>query len=504
MRILFVTGALVGSLLFPSVLCAEGWVTSRDEVTNQTTQTLTLRISPAAEPRPALSVRFIPDESERADGNSMVHYLKAMGFFEQNATRQKITEYSIAESERINNGEIEADQRRPYVWLTMRPDQIPLEEAKEYLQWLSWQPKWIREAVKFRGFSGERNMASVDFPIGYLLPEIQSFREFARMQSLRCRVAIAEDRVDDAIEIVGQQYAMANHLSKDDFFVSALVGAAIHAMACDDALYIAEHPDAPNMFWAYAMLPNPVVDMPQAYAWERGLLYQQLKPLKEVTENPRPAGYWSDVIRRLTPGLASLEIEGLNFVGRASSDAQQLAVVTALGSGYSQATTYLVEEAGMDRSQVEAYPTMQTVLLAACKLYEELRDEQFKLRRLPYPEVAKRGLFRKFDKQVDDYKQRYGVAAELATVLFVGFEAIWNAEQRCEMREAMGQAVEAIRLHMHENDGTFPRSLDGLSLPPGSNPHTGADLGYENLGGRAVITGEARFITYRIILEKSR
>ncbi|GAB5402684.1 MAG: hypothetical protein Aurels2KO_09150 [Aureliella sp.] len=498
------TAGLLAIAMFgspPETLAFDDWTQSVDEATGVTLITMDVRIHPAKEANPALSINFIPGDHERLDGNSAVHYLKALGFFEQTFARQKLTEYHQAESKRVQDGEIESDAVRPYIWLETPPAELPLEEVREFLSYTSFQPKILREAAKYRSFSGERNMAGTESPIMYLLPEIQSFREAARMQSLRCRLAITEDRVDDAVEIIGQQFAMANHLSQDIFFVSALVGCAIQGIANTDALYLAQHADTPNLYWAYASLPKPLIEMRQSYSFERNFLFEQIDALRDVDERPRPAGYWSDVIDRILPKLKDLEVEGVNITGGdVSLEAQRLALVTHLAGSYPGARDYLVEDLGMDAATVDAYPTVQTVLLAVCKVYLELRDAQFKLRHLDYPDVVRLDGFGKFQDLLRKRTDRIGAAAGIATALLPALHSIWAAENRCQLNIATAQTVESIRHYAATHDGALPKSLDQLELPAPKNPFTGELLEYEIIRGRGILQASSRNMRSRIIL----
>ena len=188
----------------------------------------------------------------------------------------------------------------------MAPAELPLDEVKQFLQLTSFQPPFLREAAQRRTMDLDRQMRNVQDPLMYILPEIQSMRELARTQSLRCKVAIAEGRIDDAIAILGQQYAMARHLGQDEFLVSNLVGIACAGIAWQDALYLVQHPKTPNLYWAFAALPQPLFDLRQANAFERQFLYEQVKVLREVNETPRPVGYWQDFVDRLIPQVRSL------------------------------------------------------------------------------------------------------------------------------------------------------------------------------------------------------
>lgn len=479
----------------------DDWVQTQDSATGATLVTMELRIHPAPEPQPALSVRLMPDENQRIDGNAAVHYLKAMGFFEQTNAKQKLTEYHLAENERIAKEGLDYSASRPYVWLNMPPSQLPIHEVKQFLTYTSFQPPILREAVLRRSFSGERNMDAQDSPIMYLLPEIQSFREVARIQSLRCRLAIAENRIDDAIEILGQQFAMANHLSQDSFFVSALVGCAIQGIANTDALYVAQHADAPNLYWAFAALPKPLIAMRQAYAFERDFLYQQVKVLREVSEKPRPAGFWIDFVDRLLPQIKDLEVEGLNLTGGdVPADMQRLAFVTLIASAYPGARDYLIEHCDITASQVDAYPATQTVMLAICKLHEELRDASFKWRLINYEDVVSRDGFGQFVKLVGERTSKIGAAASIATSLLPSLDSIWRAENRCQMKTAMAQTVESIRQYAAEHDSVLPTTLDHLALPAPKNAFTGQQLQYELSAGRGILTAKTRNRHYRLIL----
>lgn len=503
------------SLLWPVLIAAtfcnaqdaraEDWVIERDEATGISTYRMNLTIYPAAEPRPALKTRFIADEFERYDGNSATFYLKAMGFFEQSNSRQILTEFFHQQSEKVSSGELEPDEMPPYTWLKTPPSELPIQEVKEFLRPLAFQPWFLSEATKRREFELDREIRQVENPIGYLLPEIQSFRQAARWQSLRCRVAIAENRVDDAIQILGQQFAMANHLSQDQFFVSALVGCAIHGIAANDALYLQNHPDTPNLYWAYASLPQPLVQLRDAYAFERQFLYEQVKVLREVDEQPRSAGYWQDFARRLLPQIQGLEIEGFRVADKnASPMMQQAQLAMRIAAAYPGARRYLIDEYGMDAIQVDQYPTTQVVMLALTKFYDELRDERFKWRFVDYAQAVQQEKFLALDKDLEERTAKIGWAGEVGAVLFPALHSLWAAENRVQMFTALSQTVAAIRDYAAANDGKLPHSLAHLPLPAPENVFTGNPIDYEYINGNGVLLAKAKGMQFRLVLTAAK
>ncbi|MCH7728264.1 MAG: hypothetical protein IH991_17565, partial [Planctomycetes bacterium] len=180
------------------------WVEQRDEHTGILVQTKELTLYPAAEAKPALKHRLLLDPFERTRGNAAIFYLKALGFLEQNAARDRIAQFRKEAVARAKKEGKDTRQLPPYVWLNTPPDKMPREEVKKYLRLTSFQPQFIREGARRSHFDMDRNFREVDDPIGYLLPEIQNLRELARTQSIRCRLAIAEGRIDDAIATIEQ------------------------------------------------------------------------------------------------------------------------------------------------------------------------------------------------------------------------------------------------------------------------------------------------------------
>ncbi len=361
-----------------------GWIEEKDEQTGILVHTMELTLHPQGEPRPALKHRLLPDEFDMLDGNAAIYYLKALGFLEQDPARDRLRQlYKSAADKARREGKPEGEAP-PYGWLSMTPAELPLDEVKDFLKITSFQPQYMREAARRRTFDVDRNLREVENPIAYLLPEIQSMRELARMQALRCKVAIAEGRLDDALAILGQQYALGWHLGQDEFLVSNLVGIACASIAWDDALYLVQQPDAPNLYWAVASLPDPFIDCRRALAVERQLVYLQFKLLREVDDTLRPAGYWQDFITRLAPPFASFSRDfGMPWTVDDPESARALLVAFVAGA-YPGAKRYLVEECGMDSQQVDAYPTAQVVFLAMVRFYDEARDDYFKWAHLPF------------------------------------------------------------------------------------------------------------------------
>jgi hypothetical protein len=479
----------------------DGWLHERDAQTGLLVTTKELVLHPQAEPRPALKHRLIPDEFDRLPGNAGVYYLKALGFLEQDSARDKLTQTLKEARSKAEKTGTPVQKVPPYVWLTTAPRDLPLAEVKEYLSLTRFQPEMIRDAALRDRFDMDRNFREVDNPIAYLLPEVQNLRELARTQSVRCRLAIAEDRVDDAIAILGQQFAMARHLGQDEFLISSLVGIAISSIAWNDATYLVQHPKAPNLYWALAAMPTPLVDLRHSMAVERQFFYQQLKVLREVDETPRPAGYWQEFLDRFVEQMNYLMSE-LNLPSVLRD--QELARTTMVGliaAAYPGARDYLIQEEHLPREQVDAYPTAQVVFLAMVRYHEKWQDEVFKWMYLPVWQVRSKANSGTVDAAMHAEGDKYGWYTMPTRVLLPAIRAARTAEARCDQGIAMLRTVEAIRMYAAAHEGQLPPSLDALPVPAPIEPFTGKTIDYEVFGDRAVLSGHSLpGIRYRFVL----
>ncbi len=329
------------------------WTHERDKQYGHIMATAELTLHPMPEARPALRYRLVRDRYEMRIGDSAPFYLKAIGFFEQTNAQAAVREFIQTNAKKAR--EEGKEDYPPYIWLETPPKELPKEEVKKFLQWMTFQSQFLEEASYRSTFHLGRDMKQIEDPIAYLLPEIQQLRELARMQSLRTRMAIAEDQVDDALVILRQQYSLAKHLGDDEFIVSNLVGAAIAGIAFGDSLHLLQHANTPNLYWAFASLPDPLIDMSNANSYERNLLVEQVKVLREVSEEVRPAGFWSDFIDRLVPSILSLQSE-LSIAGN-GPEQLRAGVVGMIAASYPNAKRFLIEDCGMPKAKVESYPT---------------------------------------------------------------------------------------------------------------------------------------------------
>lgn len=440
------------------------WMVVKDSVSGGTTMTMDMTLSPKAESSPALRYRFIADGFDLLEENSAVYYLKAMGFLEQSSALELLMKERAQTRKIVEETGKDYYSLPPHVWLDQTPAELPLDKVKEYLSLTRFQTRDLAEAAKRKFFSMERNIRSVEEPTMVLLAEIQVMRELARNQRLRCRVAIAEGRVDDAIAILGQQFALARHVDQDIFVVSSLVGAAIAGIAWEDALHLTQHPDCPNLYWAVASLPTPLITMENAMDFERQFFLEQVKVLREVDETPREESYWKTFIEKFEKQVTHLE--SWHDDGTLNHTRMNQAMIEAMiEASYPASKLYLVEETGIDSKIVDSYPKAQAVFLAMKRLHEVLRDKSFQWRYVPYANAIASAEFQNLEKEMTSMASKLGKAGEIALSLLPSGTNLFQAKRRIVDKLVLLQTVESIRDHASAHQGKLPSTLADLRLP---------------------------------------
>ena len=456
------------------VVSREGaWENLRGRIT---TLRRTVTLVPKAEHKPALSIRFIPNSFNAKPGNAAIYYLKAGGFFEQTAAMQAKRKFEDESRAAAGDGDF-----APYVWLETEVKDLPVENMKEYLVYTSFQPLFLEEAASRLHCDFDRQIKSVENPVGYLLPEVQAIRDTARIQALRYLLAMAENRADDAVKILGQLIAMGPHLCQEPFLVSNLVGAACVNIGLDKAYYLSEHPSAPNLYWAIAQLPKPLIQIEQSLAYEREFLFEQVKALREVDAIPKPDGYWSEFIDRFTAAIQGIgaPFDRLESMGKAG-------ITLAIGSNVPIAREYLVEVEGMSSDALDKLPNAQIFFLAMRRFYERYRDEEFKYSFLP--ENA-RNKTKAPTSKLAEVTQRYGLITLPTSVFLPAVQAAQGASLRTQQQLAMWQTIEAIRHHLATHDNKLPATLDELELPAPYDPLTNGPFEYAIHAAGATLKG---------------
>lgn len=406
-----------------------------------------LTVTPAAAPPYALQYALLPPLLDQEPGNAVLLYYLARD--------------AVPSAE---------DDARVNAWLALPPDQLPRDAVREFLGGLN---------LGNIELGARRRDADWGLPIeegvNMMLPRLSEFRGIARLLALKARLETVEGRYDDAIRTLQTGFAFARHVGQGPTIIQKLVGIAIAALMQQQVALWIDQPGSPNLYWALARLPDPMIDMAEALEWERSWLFLQFPPLRDLRAANLTPEQWRQAVSEL-----------LSMLGDEQEQAPVLAAL-AVARQYPRAKEYL-RGLGMTEEQIEAMPAPQAVAIHSLDVYRRLSDDTYKWFSLPYWQ-AHEGL-RQAEQAVEE-AARTGEGDPFVR-LIPALSRAYFQQARLDRRLAALRTVEAIRMHAAAHDGALPATLAEIDVVPVPiDPVTGQPFAYELRGRTAVLTGPA-------------
>jgi hypothetical protein len=276
-------------------------------------------------------------------------------------------------------------------------------------------------------------------------------------------------------------------VARSPLLINNLVGIAI-AGTMNESVRDWIEAGGPNLYWALASLPNPLVDIRPALQQETYLPLKLFPFLQDPENAKRTPEQWREMIGEAVQSLG-------NLADRPSVSSNVLAQTMATGlilAGYPAAKQQLLDS-GMDAAKVEAMPVGQVVAIQSARAYRKVYQESMKWTRLPYwqsyrhmratfAELRGKGFFGKPGDMP--------AVVPIAGLLLPAVEAATFAPVRLQRDMAALQTIEALRMVAAGDNSQFPSSLEPLQqqFPSPPDPATGKLIDYQLKNGTAILT----------------
>lgn len=425
-------------------------------------QVVRLSLAPAAEPEPALKYELLPRPSQRSPGNAAPYYYRAMlGLHQLGETRRAQAEVEKAGLEapldQLPKGELAT-------WLAAHRQVLTSLRTAAYRERCDWD-------LRVQDLEG---MEAMEFPIH----EAQDARSLAGLLRVKARLELAEGKLDDALETIRQGFQLSRDVGQQPMLVNALVALAIAGTMTDTLAEFIDQPEAPNLYWAIAGLPRPLVDIRPAMRAEMELPEKLLPFLKDAETAQRTPEQWQKLVAQ---GLRELHVPGggdwrSNERDDAAADDAAAAI---MARAYPIARRELAA-AGFDPERLEKMPAGQVIAIQSSRALRHCFHDVFKCLLLDDSVAAQRL------EEVTGRLEREGYTGSaprkdplgLAALLLPSVNYVHHASARLNRDLAALQAIGAIRMHAAAG-GKLPASLDEITLVPvPHNPATGRAFGY--------------------------
>ncbi len=349
-------------------------------------------------------------------------------------------------------------QEKLIAWEESSVEKLPVAEVKKYLQQYALSFRALDSAAKADRCDWEfASKVSVQ-NIEPLLAEVQTYRELARFQKLRVRVALAENDFESALRDIRTGVRLGKDVGEGPTLINALVGIAIASIFLNELEQMVQRPNAPNVYWALTTLPHPLID-PRPSLEGEGRIFDNLFPnAKQLEKGPVSAERANALLDEMLTAFSTMGA----VVPNGGVGALPLAAFVALNAPGARKQ---LAELGWAAAVIEKMPPAQVVALRAVAAYRVITDDQTKCFSLPLPEG--RAELAKARTRADKLKKDSGdpiVAAFAMTLPAV--EKVYEAHTRTNRRVAVLRAVEAVRLHAAANGGRPPQSLADIKVVP--------------------------------------
>ena len=423
-----------------------------------------LAVRPAAAPSPALRYKLLPELRDRQSGNAVTLYYKAFSPDWQTYRKQEFQEALDAAVD-LPPGELRKSPAAPIARSRML-EAVDDAARRTYIDWE------LLPGIRKEG-------------IGLLLPDAQGMRSFGQLLAIRARLDVADGKFDKAVYGLQTGFALARHFCQAPTLIHGLIGAAVAHQMFPQIEFLIQQPGAPNLYWALADLPRPLIDLRTAYQGERLFLDWIAPGVRDRVADPTAPPMSPDQLQECMDRLA--QIEG-NGGSRTPNPVARLALAAMAAQRYPMARAWLMTR-GWTAAQIDALPVTQAALMYEVYDYDRHYDEAMKWHTQP-PAVAAAGL-EEFERQLKREVADQGPAS-FARLLLPATQKVFQSSLRVDRRIAALQCVEAVRLYAAAHDGRPPAALvDITEVPVPADPATGKPFEYSRRADTAVLTAPA-------------
>jgi hypothetical protein len=415
-----------------------------------------LKSEPAGEPTPALRYRMWITPTHRKPGSALLHFSRAMLLCRQ-----------IPDETRNRYQEWVADDAN-------RPSARKLSDAVQVLQNVYHELHEMALCEDTKWDHRIRDRHGVDM-YGYLLEDVQESRLLARLLRLKISHHLNRGEFDEAISAITDGHHLAAFIGQGETLIQRLVGIACVAMMRDGIEEAIQTPGCPNLYWAMASVPRPLIPVSDAIDWEMNTTRRVIPQLQEAMEatwtEEQALQKWSELFDTFQ-ALVPLGI----------SDTNAKAGITIAALSAAEPARQRLIAAGIAEDRVASLPPMQATMADAALELRRVGDNLHKGHLLPAA-IADRVLQAEEDK-LNNWTQenRYtSVGAVLGGLLFPAVRQAREAETRTQMAHNRLMTVEALRMYAQQHAGELPAALSDLQQAPAMpNPFTGTAFEYES------------------------
>jgi len=422
--------------------------------------------SPASAPELKLEYRFWPDERSLKPGSGILHLDRALFLYQSLGpiALNAWNEYQVS-LDRNNPDPRDLTQRlEPFELVYAELDRFAVCEDQ------SWDLRM-------------RDLKGVEL-YGYLLPEVQQYRDLARLLRFRALEQLGRRDFAGAVATIRIGYRLAAFLRQGEMLIQQLIAVAVEGIMQETIEDAIRTPGCPNLYHALATIQHDRRSFLRAIEIELSGIERAIPVLNQPEEILWDQDTWKKEWSKSAESFSQLSGVFSNNEGilRGAKAGLNLLLATELASDAREARQRLIQSGLAKEKVAKMYPE-QVVAIDAAQQLRKSANELLAACLQPYP--AAKDAIGRVNQRLSQQANRVG-AKSLATTLAgtimpaQAIETALNAELRLISTHNRLLTIEAVRHFAATHAGQLPKTLTELTdLPPHIDLHTGELIGFE-------------------------
>ncbi len=158
------------------------------------------------------------------------------------------------------------EQEQIQEWLKLPIEQFPQKKAEAAIQKYVESLRLVARATRCK----ECNWPEVK--PGKLPDNLAEYRQLNYILELWARLEISRGQYKGALAAMQTGFGMARHIGQGPTNIQAMVAMAVGEVMCREVEQFVQAKDSPNLYWAIASLPRPLVDVEKSIENDRANL----------------------------------------------------------------------------------------------------------------------------------------------------------------------------------------------------------------------------------------
>lgn len=422
-----------------------------------------LSLTPAAEPSPVFQYRCWISIAQRHPGDVNSNVSRAVVMYLQNPMRDKLDSQYIEIARTLPDTTSGA----------VIPTEALRNQVRDYLESQADVLKQLHYALRLDTIGSNyavRDMPGFDDPVANFAV-VKNLRSLAWLLQLESGLAIAEGRYEDALRSLQAGYRLSEFTLRSDgeALVAQLVSLAISGLMTYEVQTMLQQPDAPNLYWALASVPQQ--ELTSTRTAMDGELLMITRTLMPWTVEDIDTESEAQAEERLIDLISRVRSYMDGPIKETDQIVAQNHLIAAL------AVSAFVDRAHQEIGDADA-GNCQALVKWTTIDFQATMESVFKWSYLPLDlRLAREDLF---DDSISSFR---GIpdspAGVLAGLALPAVQALDAAAARAQRQHALLITVEALRAYAAENSGALPETLVNLTpLPAWPDISTGKPFEY--------------------------